>query len=633
MRELPGNRMRYLGVLLPALIFLFAACAAECRAQATPCATPVILSVVPGVWDAGQTIKVTITGSNFYTPNGLGCALARVTVSEGTGLVAFSQANVVSPSEVDAVVTVPSTVPSETACVELAAISPTVVLGNASVRSDASAPCPDSGYETGFPVQIVGAGLTIASVTPLGWWAGQKQDITITGSGFLTSTDPGGPSQVTATASGVTLNNVQVVSATQITASVRVTKDASAETVTLTVTNPATGNGSPNSATANPVPVVLPVPVIQWRGKTISGDNAKTRKVKTGQPVELTTTPATLPGGFTIIEPKWDIDGTTIKQYHEDDDDGISVDETDLDTPNTSFYWLYPDTGLNVTYEYCAAGSDGAQYCTSPQAKATFNAAEPNIFMSTWDSREPSIEQLAVCTDNDKYAPYLGYGNLSGPAPGCPGKQDGEVGIKLPASGASGGKYVFVQIVDADFDLYTSPAPAGGSPAPPPIVCGPHAGLDKAYPFPGVNDPKSPTFAYDGPQMALPQAYASGTRNFHATMYLLWQPDQLSSTGTPSIPVPIGYQFWQFIATASQNPPIGNDKWNKHPTLTASGDEGQGFTPSSPWDNSIYGYPQWSYISSTICGVSQTIDANASQTYSLWNDASGTERGFSQEEQ
>lgn len=199
-------------------------------------------------------------------------------------------------------------------------------------------------------------------------------------------------------------------------------------------------------------------------------------------------------------------------------------------------------------------------------------------------------------------------------------KQDGTVGIRLPASGASGGKYKFVQIINADFGSYTSPIPIGGGTTPPPSICGPHSGLDKAYPFPGVY-PNLPWIAYDGPEMPLPPTYAAGTRNFFATMYLLWQPPQLSGTGTVSIPVPIGYQDWNFIATASQRPPIGKDKWDTPRTPTASGDVGEGFVSSTPYDNAIYGYPQWNHLSSTSCGVSQVIDANALYKYSLWNQA------------
>jgi hypothetical protein len=101
--------------------------------------------------------------------------------------------------------------------------------------------------------------------------------------------------------------------------------------------------------------------------------------------------------------------------------------------------------------------------------------------------------------------------------------------------------------------------------------------------------------AYDGPGQALPNIYSSGTRDFHAVMYLLWQPPQLSGTGTASIPVPIGHQEWQFGAPADQKTPIGRGHWQQ-PTTNAAGAVGS-FIPSQDADNAIYGYPTWGSIS------------------------------------
>jgi hypothetical protein len=431
---------------------------------------------------------------------------------------------------------------------------------------------------------------TISSVTPLGWWAGQdNQDITITGTCFLTSSDTNGPSKVAATANGVSLSNPTVVSSTQITATVKVTKKAPAETVTLKVTNPSS-SGAPQSVTASPAPVVLPIPVIKWKDKTISGDDAQNKNpsVKVGQPVELTTTPATLPGGFAVSTSTWDIDGRTIKSY-DGSSGGITLQETDLDKQNTTYYWLYPDDPLNVTYDYCATGSDGTPYCTSPKAKATFKAKGPDSSnaLSTWDSDQATIEQLTDCTTNTK-SPYMGYGDLSGPDPDCPGLQSGTPGIKLTASGASGGKYVFVQLIDADSRTYTSSA---GS-----YTCTRSANLDKQFPYPPYTN--APNVAPDGPQIPLPSTYLSGQRDFLATMYLLWQPDQLSGAAA-SIPVPIGHQQWQFKAITDQKQPIGKGKWER-PKLIDHGDTG-GYVPSQETDNELYGYPVFTAPATEVC--------------------------------
>jgi len=336
--------------------------------------------------------------------------------------------------------------------------------------------------------------------------------------------------------------------------------------------------------------VVLPIPVIKWKDKTISGDDAQNKNpsVIVGQPVELTTTPTTLPGGFTVSTSTWDIDGRTIKGY-DGSSGGITLQETDLDTQNTTFYWLYSDDPLNVTYDYCATGSDGTPYCTSPKATATFKAkgADSSNALSTWDSDQATIEQLTSCTTNTK-SPYLGYGDLSGPTPGCKGLQSGTPGIKLTASGASGGKYVFVQLIDSDSRTYTSSA---GS-----YTCTTSPNLDTKFPYPPYTN--EPNVAPDGPQMPLLSPDLSGQRDFLATMYLLWQPDKLSGATNPSIPVPIGHQQWQFNATTDQKKPIGKGKWEK-PTLTGHGDTG-GYVPSQDTDN-LYGYPVFTGLATEVC--------------------------------
>jgi hypothetical protein len=610
MCKLLGRRRKFLTAFLPGVIFFSAASAAQCHAQVACTTPPAIISVSPSVWSAGQTFVVQITGTNFFIDPTVGiCDLAIPQIVESTGQVSFpyqvvygvndptDSYLVYEPTQINAVVTVPNTVPAENACVFV--ISMTMYAAKSGLpivdpppglANGTGNPCTGNSYVAAFPVKIVAGGPTITSVAPPAWWAGRKQDITITGTNFLTASDPHGPTKLTVTGSKtITLTNVTVVSATEITATVEPAKDEPAETVTLTVTNPPKSS-SPGSATASPPPVVLPVPVIQWRGKTISGDNAKTQKVKTGQPVELTTTPATLPGGFTVSQSTWNIDGTTIKSYS-GDDSGITLQKTDLNKPNTSFYWLYPDDGLNATYDYCATGGDGTQYCASPQAKATFNASGPNSSLSTEDYGRGTIEQLNTCGTNGAVngtAPYLGYGDLHYPLGVCTGKQDGTPGIELEATEGSGGTHVFVQLINADSRTYTYPTGGG-------FTCGPYSGLDTAYPYQGL---LSADKAEDGPQMPLPAPYATGARNFNATMYLLWQPPQLRGTGLASIPVPIGYQQWQFAAITTQKLPIGSDKW-KEPATTAHGDIG-GFVPSQSTDPS-YGYPSWTHKAKNGC--------------------------------
>ena len=574
--------------------------AAFCEAQVS-CSPPTSATIVPDTWYAGTINYVTVTTPNFDIYNiGAYCASVDLTTTSGAEVPVTLWENLDGgPGWASWGVEPAASVPTEAAL---------LVVEYWCDPGDADTPCPPGTGADGivwkvtFPVQIIGCPApTIASVTPDGWWAGQQQDITITGNCFMTASDTSGPSKVTVTdgAGAVTLSNVNVVSSTQITATVKVTKKAPAETVTLTVTNPSSSSGGPQSATANPAPVVLPVPVIKWKDKEISGDKAKNQSVKVGQPVELTTTPATLPGGFTISKSTWTVDRTNIGGY-DGSDDGISLTDTPLNDTKTTFYWLYPDDPFNVTYEYCATDPSGNQLCTSPQAKATFKATGggSSVSMSTYDSDKASIENLYICDDKgkatNKTEPWLGYGDLRY-APGvCSGNEFiGRPGIRLSASGAPGGKYVFVQLINSDSRNYTNSN--GGT-----ISCGPTSGLDGHNPYRGM---ESLSVASDGPTMSLLQNYVFASRSFNATMYLLWQPDNLPSATAPSIPVPIGYQEWQFGATADGVQGRKEWKW-KDPRFSPSNAHGRigSFTYSTSSDpNTWDGYPQWDDTASTEC--------------------------------
>jgi hypothetical protein len=552
------------GPLLRAATLLLLFSPTFCLAQGCPY-QPTVSNVNPATWQAGQTTNVTITGTNLDT------AAAWVTEPNDAWTITQGDPLVQTATELQIPFTVPASDPTETITL---------------VVDFVDGGCANE-VLTQIQIEHKCNGPTISTVAPLGWWAGQdNQDITISGSCFQTSSDPSGPSKVTATANGVTLSNVNAVSATEITATVKVTKKAPAETVTLTVTNPSS-SGAPQSVTANPAPVVLPIPIIKWKGNEISGDNAKEESVKVGQPVELTTTPATLPGGFTVSKSTWNVPGDDIKSYN-GSSSGITVDDdVDLKSANTTFYWLYPDTGLNVTYEYCATDPSGNQICTSPQAKATFEAKKPNIDLRVTNPyNRGRVNELPVCGQRQPMA-HLFYGDLHYLS-GCSGDLTGPEGIDLTASGGDGGIYTFVQVIPTDTLSWDGQRP---------FQCGPYVNvLDGTFPFQGVRPNKiAPTMAYDGPGQGLPNIYSSGTRNFHAIMYLLWQPPQLSGTGTLSYPVPIGHQEWQFGATADQKAPIGRGKWQQ-PVTNAAGAVG-GFIPSQDSDNAIYGYPVWGSVS------------------------------------
>ena len=122
------------------------------------CATPpTITSVDPSNWYAGLSINVTITGSGFNGDGTPGCTTAASWVTENTGTVSFSQVNVVSDSEIDATVVIPSTVPTETACVVVGHTSVLRPIGRGNLRSKATSDpeCTGSSNSAAFPVQIL----------------------------------------------------------------------------------------------------------------------------------------------------------------------------------------------------------------------------------------------------------------------------------------------------------------------------------------------------------------------------------------------------------------------------------------------------------------------------------------------
>lgn len=334
-----------------------------------------ISSVTPSTWYAGQQVQITITG-NFPGGDQPGCEMNEDAITNAAG-------------DTDTLATI-ETDPGGCGCYATGTFSPTQV--TITVKVAANHPpglvhlelsCDGCGTTAiSGPIQIVARGPTITSISPDAWFAGQSTDITITGAGFLTATDPGGPTElrIMETSGNIAISNVAVVSATEITATAAPGKNSPAGLATVKVTNHPPGE-SPRSGTATEP--ILPIPEIFWHSKKISGENAKTQSIKVGQPVELTATPTSLPTGLTLGPVSWAIDGTTVGSY---DGSAAGIDITDavLSTPNTTFYWLYPDTGLNVVYNYCAQDVSGNQYC-SPRATATYNAKRPNISLSTWD--------------------------------------------------------------------------------------------------------------------------------------------------------------------------------------------------------------------------------------------------------
>ena len=216
----------------------------------------------------------------------------------------------------------------------LAYISPSQVSFNASVA--AAAPTENDHwavvcfenilYSVSAPIHITPCAvpvtpgpLTPASIQPSTWTAGQKTNITITGSGFIPTINPNNcvPTFIAITAGTeyLSVTNMTVVSSTQITATVQPQITDPAETATVTVSNyqynnPATPLNS--STTAQITPTTCPVPHVasvspnvwfagnSYRNVTFTGTNFVTSSKATATCPATTLSITTADGSVTV---------------------------------------------------------------------------------------------------------------------------------------------------------------------------------------------------------------------------------------------------------------------------------------------------------------------------------------------
>ncbi len=183
-------------------------------------------------------------------------------------------------------------------------------------------------------------------------------------------------------------------------------------------------------------------------------------------------------------------------------------------------------------------------------------------------------------SDSQAGGPYLVYGNVAGPAPGCPGKTTGTPGITFDVSKYTQpgtGSFSWVQLLSSDTTTDTN---SGGGK----YTCTTTPGIDKTYPY---GSHPTPTTANDAPEAPLPGTYVTVSRSFTATMYPLW-----TSSVANSIAIPIGNQGWQFSGQTTQ----ANGKWQKP---TGSGTVGS-FTAANG-SQADKGYPTWTGPAVTTC--------------------------------
>ena len=234
---------------------------------------PVLSGISPASGSTGTSVPVTLTGSGFATGMNLNISGGGVTTSNLT---------VVSPTQITATLTV----------------GPTAEAGAHNVSVTA-------GVATSSPARftVSGSGFTLTSVSPATGAAGTTVPVTLTGTGFATG------ATVAASGTGVTVSNVQVVSAMQITASLAISASAVAGSVDLTVKQgPATSVAVPFRITSTAMsltgispsstPVISSAAQITLTGTNftstatvaVSGTGVTVDNVKVVSPTQITAT-------------------------------------------------------------------------------------------------------------------------------------------------------------------------------------------------------------------------------------------------------------------------------------------------------------------------------------------------------
>jgi hypothetical protein len=403
-------------------------------------------------------------------------------------------------------------------------------------------------------------------MSPKTWFAGKSYPVTITGTGFTTSANATASCPVTpvaakvASGSSASLTNVTVVSPTQITFTVE--PGASDPTGNAAITVGSSSNGGAVS-----VRTQILGNQIQWNGKTIStadGSAPPAQDAVVGEQIALTTTtPATTAYDGSPVSQVWTVSGTRIANYAPTTASAsvTKLLDADLQKSNVTFYWVYPESPIPVTYQYCVniKGANPILQCSLP-ANAAFDlngVTSPSITFT--NEFLVNVYNLDAC-NGQAGGSYLVYGNVSGPHAPCTGV--GKPGLQFFPQGTQpgNGNLFFVQIVNKDrIDEI------GGTSNQ---SCTTSIGVDGQYPYQGQ---LNPTSVVDAPEWGLSAAYPIVTRNFNASMYLFWQ----STATSNSIPIPLGYLPWGFDGSAQ----LAGGTWSGSGAGAPIGSDGTGGNP------------------------------------------------------
>ncbi len=515
---------------------------------------PGVTSITPPYVFVGTSGTLTLKGNNFVNPFGNPTTI-NTSKTGGTG---FS----VSTGTVSAMQATAPYTATLTATTGNWDVGLSYALGSSILVSTFGA------FTVGDPTP------TFSSITPSSWAAGQANiPVTIKGSYFGSN-----PVLVIAgvTSSITSHSDNGQPGGAVINANVTV-PGCSTGSALVTVTSTGYNGTGFGNAYPGQLPYVImngtiiPAPAL---APTIGGTKSP---VSVGQLASLT---GTVPAQACTTATSWNWQlpapqGTTVGGVHASTAGGVTLDPLPVNTNSTyAFYWVYPGS-FGVSAQYTLVNGQ-----TSPTTTSTFTVKGlTGGPLSNTNYGSLTVDNLTGCPAQVG-GPYLVYGNVTGPAPGCPGKTMGTPGIVFDVSKygqPSAGMFSWVQLISSDTTTSTH---SNGTK----YTCTTTAGIDLSYPY---GSHPTATTANDAPEAPLPTSFATVSRSFVATMYPLW-----TSNAANAIPVPIGNQGWQF---SGQTILVGG-KWQKP---TGNGTVGSFTAANGNQPNK--GYPVWTGKATSTC--------------------------------
>ena len=264
--------------------------------------------------------------------------------------------------------------------------------------------------------------------------------------------------------------------------------------------------------------------------------NSTNNTVWVGQQINLTNMVLGSATNAAVTSYHWAIPGanntTNDTAFYDYEPNATNSCYTNLFTP-TNY-----TTNSSCNFYWSSAGSNQVVYCTNViygqtnVVSATFNVSRPSAWIFATNG--------SIYADTNYKAsgyPYLHYGNFR--AGGVPGIKFYETNSALPSGFIA--TNVWNQIIVSDTTKRV------GSSTTTTNSFGYDGDYDWEYPY-STNTPTS-----DSPGTPLRSDLTSVSRNFTATMYLMWQAATNSVNGDKTVVVPLRKYTWQWSGTATNN--------------------------------------------------------------------------------